>query len=125
MRRGLFPLNPAIEGKWQDYSLYGHQLVLHYVGEKYRCQDFYNPVDGDEVPVPHFGVVLKLEDFHSLAAKVKRGGVKFIVEPHLRFKGAPGEQWTMFFKDPSGNNLEFKHITIPENLFAKYDVASQ
>lgn len=113
------------EGKWQDYSLYGHQLVLHYVGDGYRCQDYFNPVDGDEVPVPHFGVVLQLEDFHSLAAKLKKAGVKFIVEPHLRFKGAPGEQWTMFFKDPSGNNLEFKHITTPENLFAKYDVGHQ
>eukprot|EP01032_Pedospumella_encystans_P016621 gene16621-18957_t len=85
------------EDKWQDYSMYGHQLVCHFVGESYRCADFYNPVDGDEVPVPHF-------------------------EPHKRFVGQPGEQWTMFFKDPSGNNLEFKNVTHPENLFAKYNV---
>ena len=108
--------------KWQDYSLHGHQIVAHWVGNDYRCQDFYNPVDGDEVPVPHTGLALTEEEFHALAKRVRDAGIDFIIEPHLRFKGMPGEQWTMFFKDPSGNNLEFKAMTKMENLFAKYNV---
>lgn len=111
--------------KWQDFSLHGHQIVCHWVGNDYRCQDYYNPVDGDEVPVPHAGIALTVEQFHALADRVKRAGVDFIIEPHLRFKGMPGEQFTMFFKDPSGNNLEFKAMTSPENLFAKYNVADE
>eukprot|EP00605_Chrysophyceae_sp_TOSAG23-4_P001373 GSChrysophyteH1.ASY1.ANO1.1493.1 assembled CDS len=99
------------EDKWQDYSLFGHQLVY-----------YYNPVDGDEVPVPHFGAVLTKEQFDTITSRVKDAGLHFIIDPTLRFKGQPGEQWTAFFKDPSGNNLEFKHITHPENLFAKYNV---
>ena len=110
------------EDKWQDYSLFGHQLVCHYVGDDYRCSDYYNPVDGDEVPVPHFGAVLTKEQFDTITSRVKDAGLHFIIDPTLRFKGQPGEQWTAFFKDPSGNNLEFKHITHPENLFAKYNV---
>mmetsp|Transcript_5114 Transcript_5114/g.6768 ORF Transcript_5114/g.6768 Transcript_5114/m.6768 type:complete len:183 (-) Transcript_5114:407-955(-) len=110
--------------KWQDYSINGHQLVCHWVGSDYKCPDFYNPVDGDEVPVPHFGLALTEKQFHDLAEKVKKAGIDFIIEPHLRFEGMPGEQWTMFFKDPSGNNLEFKAMTTPENLFARYDVNS-
>lgn len=108
--------------KWQDYSLNGHQIVCHWVGDNYRCVDYYNPVDGDEVPVPHAGLALTVEQFHELAERVREAGIKFIIEPHLRFKDAPGEQWTMFFKDPSGNNLEFKAMTKMENLFAKYNV---
>lgn len=108
--------------KWQDYSLHGHQIVAHWVGSDYRCQDYYNPVDGDEVPVPHMGLALTVEQFHELSERVRKAGIEFIIEPHLRFQGMPGEQWTMFFKDPSGNNLEFKAMTKPENLFAKYNV---
>lgn len=108
--------------KWQDYSLFGHQIVCHYVGEDYRCLDYYNPVDGDEVPVAHFGAVLSLDEFNNMARSLKENNTKFIIEPTLRFEGQPGEQWTMFFKDPSGNNLEFKHLTHPENLYARYDV---
>ena len=108
--------------KWQDYSLHGHQIVCHWVGDDYRCQDYYNPVDGDEVPVPHMGLALTVEQFHELAERLKAAGIEFIIEPHLRFEGMPGEQYTMFFKDPSGNNLEFKAMTKPENLFAKYNV---
>ncbi|KAL3939334.1 MAG: hypothetical protein SGBAC_005916 [Bacillariaceae sp.] len=108
--------------KWQDYSLHGHQIVAHWVGEEYRHLDHFNPVDGDEVPVPHFGIALSVDQFHELAERLKKHGVEFIIEPHLRFQGAPGEQWTMFFKDPSGNNLEFKAMTKPHNLFAKYNV---
>jgi uncharacterized protein len=111
------------ENKWQDYSLFGHQLVCHWVGNDYRCPDYFNPVDGDEVPVPHFGIVVPSEEeFHSLADKVREAKINFIIEPHLRFQGAPGEQWTMFFKDPSNNNLEFKFVTTKGNLFARYDV---
>lgn len=109
--------------KWQDYSLHGHQIVAHWVGYDYRCQDYYNPVDGDEVPVPHVGLAVTVEQFHDLADRIGRAGIEFIIEPHLRFKNQPGEQYTMFFKDPSGNNLEFKAMTRPENLFAKYDVS--
>lgn len=111
--------------KWQDYSLNGHQIVAHWAGNDYRCKDYYNPVDCDEVPVPHTGLALTVQEFHDLAERLKKHGVKFIIEPHLRFKGMPGEQWTMFFKDPSGNNLEFKAMTHPENLFAKYNVVDK
>ncbi len=110
------------EHKWQDYSLGGHQIVCHYVGESYKGADYFNPVDGDEVPVPHFGLCLSVPEFHTFADKLKANKVKFIIEPHLRFPGQRGEQWTMFFKDPSGNNLEFKAMTTPSNLFAKYTV---
>ena len=110
--------------KWQDYSLHGHQIVAHWVGNDYRCQDYFNPVDGDEVPVPHTGLALTEEQFHELAKRVRDAGIDFIIEPHLRFKEMPGEQWTMFFKDPSGNNLEFKAMTNMENLFAKYNVVN-
>ncbi len=110
--------------KWQDYSLYGHQIVAHWVGDDYRCHDYYNPVDGDEVPVPHAGLVLTVEQFHELADRIRCSDahITFILEPHLRFQGQPGEQWTMFLKDPSGNNLEFKAMTTVQNLFAKYNV---
>lgn len=79
-------------------------------------------MDGDEVPVPHAGIVLSEAQFQELANRVRSAGVRFIIEPHLRFKNQPGEQWTMFFKDPSGNNLEFKAMTKTDNLFAKYNV---
>jgi uncharacterized protein len=108
--------------RWQDYSLHGHQIVCHWVGDDYRCIDYYNPVDGDEVPVPHVGLALTVDEFHDLAKRVQAHGVKFIIKPQLRFAGQPGEQYTMFFKDPSGNNLEFKAMINPKNLFAKYNV---
>lgn len=109
--------------KWQDYSLYGHQIVCHWAGDDYRCIDYYNPVDGDEVPVPHAGLALEtVQQFHDLADRLRSHGVEFVIEPTLRFEGMPGEQYTMFFKDPSGNNLEFKAMTNHANLFAKYNV---
>lgn len=74
------------------------------------------------MPVPHFGVVLKRHEFHALAARLERSDVRFVIEPHLRFRGMPGEQWTMFFRDPSNNSLEFKAMTHPELLFARYNV---
>ena len=105
--------------KWQDYDFYGNQFVCHWVGEDYRGQDYFNPVDGDEVPVPHFGACLEEKVFDAFAEKLKAAGVKFIIEPHLRFEGQKGEQKTMFFKDPSNNNLEFKSMTNPSYLFEK------
>jgi extradiol dioxygenase family protein len=80
---------------------------------------------GDEVPVPHAGLALTLKEFHDLAERLKEHGIEFIIEPHLRFEGQPGEQYTMFFKDPSGNNLEFKAVTKVDNLFAKYNVVDK
>jgi extradiol dioxygenase family protein len=80
---------------------------------------------GDEVPVPHAGLALTLKEFHDLAERLKEHGIEFIIEPHLRFEGQPGEQYTMFFKDPSANNLEFKAVTKVDNLFAKYNVVDK
>ncbi|KAF8819710.1 hypothetical protein IE077_004082 [Cardiosporidium cionae] len=108
--------------QWQDFNLYGHQLVCHHVGSEYKARDYYNPVDCDDVPVPHFGVVLEESQFIDLSKRLQERNVEFIINPHKRFGGQPGEQWTMFFKDPSGNNLEFKAMTITGNLFASYDV---
>ena len=82
--------------------------MCHFAGPKYRCVDYFNDVDADAVPVPHTGVVLNEAQFHALMARIEKAGVPFIVAPHVRFAGQPGEQWTAFFKDPSGNNLEFK-----------------
>ena len=107
---------------WIDYNFWGHQFVCHWVGDDYRARDYFNNVDADAVPVPHFGVCLDVPGFHALAGRLRAQGVKFVVEPHLRFEGKPGAQWTMFFKDPSGNNLEFKALLNPDNLFAKYYV---
>ena len=109
--------------KWQDYNLFGNQLVAHWVGEDYKAPAFTNPVDGDEVPVPHFGIALTVDQFHTLSDRLRQHNISFIIEPHLRFEGQPGEQWTMFFRDPSGNHLEFKAMTNPGNLFVKYNVA--
>ena len=93
--------------RWVDFDLRGHQLVCHQV-EVRQTAPAHNPVDGQEVPVPHFGVVLELGDWRDLAERLAAAGVNFIIEPHVRFEGAPGEQATMFFRDPSGNHLEFK-----------------
>lgn len=106
---------------WVDFNLYGHQLVCHQVAN-YNAESSANPVDGDPVPVPHFGLAMSVPNFLDLAERVKARGVQFIIEPHVRFVGQPGEQWTMFFKDKSGNSLEFKAMTNPNNLFAKYVV---
>ncbi|DBB09809.1 TPA: hypothetical protein ACH3X3_001429 [Trebouxia sp. C0006] len=107
---------------WVDYNLFGHQIVCHQV-KGYNANASANAVDGDPVPVPHFGLALSVQQFHDLAERVKQADVQFVIQPHLRFKGQPGEQWTMFFKDPSGNALEFKAMTTPENLFVKYYVS--
>ena len=105
---------------WTDFNLYGHQFVIHYKPKPQNAEpDHTNPVDGHDVPVPHYGVVLEWHEFDKLAERLKTHGVKFIVEPYIRFKGLPGEQATMFFLDPSGNALEFKAFKDLGQLFAK------
>ena len=102
--------------RWIDFDLGGHQIVAH-LDEGARAEAS-NPVDGHDVPVPHFGVVLTMSDWEALAARVEAAGVTFGIAPHVRFKGQPGEQATMFFRDPSGNALEFKAFASDEMLFA-------
>jgi extradiol dioxygenase family protein len=105
--------------EWVDFNFFGHQLVCHRTDAPGRERDT-NPVDGHEVPVPHFGAVLETADWEALAARLRAAGVPFQIEPHVRFKGLPGEQFTMFLFDPSGNALEFKSFRdIASQLFAK------
>jgi uncharacterized protein len=107
---------------WVDFNLYGHQFVCHLnpsLGPQGRISSHYNPVDGHGVPVPHFGVVLQMGDWTILAQRLQERGLKFVVEPYIRFKGEVGEQATLFFLDPSGNALEFKAFkNIETQLFA-------
>ena len=104
---------------WTDFDLYGHQYVIHWKPRPAAQEDHHtNPVDGHDVPVPHFGVVLEWDEWHALEARLRSHGVKFIIEPYIRFKGQPGEQATMFFLDPSGNALEFKAFQDINQLFA-------
>ena len=103
---------------WVDYNFFGHQLVIHYK-PKTKEDSHTNSVDGKDVPVPHFGVVLPWEDFHGFADLLKSKNINFIIEPYIRFEGQVGEQATMFFKDPSGNALEFKAFKDIDQLFAK------
>ncbi|KTE00008.1 VOC family protein [Sphingopyxis sp. H115] len=107
------------DSDWIDFNLYGHQIVAHCVGTKGDAVAGYNPVDGHAVPVPHFGVVLPPAEWRALADRLKGHGVAFVIEPHTRFRGQPGEQSTMFFHDPSGNALEFKAFADLGQLFAK------
>lgn len=104
--------------KWVDFNLYGHQFVIHYK-PKSAEQHHSNQVDGQAVPVPHYGVVLKWEDWEALAARLKEHQIKFIIEPYIRFKDQAGEQATMFFLDPCGNALEFKAFRDLSQMFAK------
>ncbi|MFS0737914.1 VOC family protein [Sphingomonas sp. 1P06PA] len=102
---------------WIDFDLYGHQIVAHRVAHSGDAGS--NPVDGHDVPVPHFGVVLAMDEWQALADRVATAGIPFGVAPHIRFQGQPGEQATMFFRDPSGNALEFKAFADPGQLFAR------
>ena len=105
---------------WVDFDFFGHQLVCHAVAGDGPAAAAHNPVDGHDVPVPHFGMVLEMRDWESLAARLKAAGVAFVIEPHVRFRGQPGEQATMFLTDPSGNALEFKAFRdIEGQLFAR------
>ena len=103
---------------WIDFDLFGHQIVAHLAPGRAGRQAS-NAVDGDDVPVPHFGVVLDMADFNELAGRLKAAGTEFIIAPHIRFAGLPGEQATMFFLDPSGNALEFKAFADIGQLFAR------
>jgi len=103
---------------WVDFDLYGHQIVAHLAPDAVRTKAT-NPVDGDHVPVRHFGLVLPMDVWQALAAKLEAAGTEFVIEPTVRFKGEPGEQATMFLLDPAGNALEFKAMGDPAKLFAK------
>jgi extradiol dioxygenase family protein len=131
--------------QWVDFDLYGHQIVAHLVppspsgegikgwGNGEGCDSdhtptptpplkgrgYSNPVDGEAVPVPHFGLVLKMEQWKALADRLQNAGVEFVIEPTVRFAGQPSEQATMFLLDPAGNALEFKAMADPAKLFAK------
>ncbi|NJB72701.1 hypothetical protein GGR42_003192 [Saonia flava] len=103
---------------WVDFNLFGHQLVIHFKPK--TQEDLYsNPVDGKDVPVPHFGVVLPWNTFEAFSKKLQSKNIEFIIEPYIRFKGQVGEQATMFFLDPAGNALEFKAFKDIDQLFAK------
>ncbi len=104
--------------EWVDFDLYGHQVVAHLAPDECAAVAS-SEVDGDAVPVRHFGVVLPMDEWEALAERLRAGGVRFSIEPHVRFRGQPGEQATMFFLDPSGNALEFKAFADPSRLFAK------
>jgi len=103
---------------WVDFNFYGHQLVIHYKPKDENNDLHTNPVDGKSVPIPHFGVVLPWKTFHELSVLIKQKSINFIIEPYIRFEGQVGEQATMFFKDPSGNALEFKAFKNSNQLFA-------
>jgi extradiol dioxygenase family protein len=102
---------------WIDFDLYGHQIVTHLSPGSGAAHS--NPVDGHDVPVPHFGVVLTMDDWRALAARLEAAGIVFGIAPYIRFEGQVGEQATMFFRDPSGNALEFKAFADDSQLFAR------
>jgi hypothetical protein len=104
--------------EWIDFDLFGHQIVAHLAPARAERLHL-NAVDGHDVPVPHFGVVLTLADWQALADRLTAAGTRFVIEPHIRFKGEVGEQATMFFLDPAGNALEFKAFADIGQLFAR------
>ena len=101
---------------WVDFNFFGHQLVIH-LDDNIKNENT-NSVDGKNVPIPHFGVVLEWKVFQEFAEKLKKRKIEFVIEPYVRFRGLTGEQSTMFFKDPSGNALEFKSFKDPSQIFA-------
>ena len=101
---------------WVDFDLYGHQLSLHLAAGAGTVA--HNDVDGDAVPIPHFGAVLDMPAWRALAERLRASGVAFILEPHVRFEGRPGEQATLFVRDPAGNALEFKGFADMSALFS-------
>jgi len=101
---------------WVDWNLHGHQLVTHLAPA--GPAGAHNPVDGHDVPVPHFGLLLSVTEFHRLAERLRAHDTEFVIEPYLRFEGIPGEQWTMFLRDPAGNALEFKAFADDSQVFA-------
>ncbi len=108
--------------QWIDYNFYGHQFVVHHntaLGKEGSVANRKNPVDGQGVPVPHFGVVLEQKEWQALSERLEAADTEFIIKPTIRFKGDVGEQGTFFFADPSGNMLEFKTFADPTQLFAQ------
>lgn len=105
--------------KWIDFNLFGHQIVAHLKPGVDSAPGHHNAVDGHVVPVPHFGVVLTMPQWETLAGRLRAAGVSFVIEPYIRFKGEVGEQATMFFYDPAGNALEFKAFADLRQIFAK------
>jgi uncharacterized protein len=101
---------------WVDWNLHGHQFVTHLAPG--RSAGVSNPVDGHDVPVPHFGLILAVPEFHKLADRLRAAGTAFVIEPYVRFEGQTGEQWTMFLLDPAGNALEFKAFADDSQVFA-------
>ncbi len=104
---------------WVDFDFFGHQLVIHLKEKIYEEKEPSNLVDGKDVPIPHFGIVLDMKTFKNFSEKLIQKNVSFIIEPYIRFEGQVGEQATMFFKDPAGNSLEFKAFKDLTQLFAK------
>lgn len=105
---------------WVDFDFFGHQVVAHYKPPVSEAKStHHNPVDGHDVPVPHFGVILGWDEWEALAERLKAAGIAFVIEPYVRFQGEVGEQATMFFLDPAGNALEFKAFRDPSQIFAK------
>ncbi len=102
--------------RWIDFDFEGHQISAHLVER--RANEAFNPVDGDQVPIPHFGLILEWKAWHALADRLCELGTKFVIEPHVRFDGGVGEQATMFLRDPSGNALEFKSFQDERAIFA-------
>jgi len=102
---------------WVDFDLHGHQIVAH-LDPSAEPRALSNPVDGDDVPVPHFGLLLRPDDWHALADRLRAADTDFVIEPHVRFEGEVGEQHTMFLLDPSGNALEFKAFADDAQVFA-------
>ena len=101
---------------WVDWDFRGHQIVTHLAPSP--AARVHNPVDGHDVPVPHFGLILTIDEFHELAGRLRAADTHFVIEPYVRFAGETGEQWTMFFYDPAGNALEFKAFADEGQIFA-------
>ena len=101
---------------WVDWDFRGHQIVTHLAPSS--AERIHNPVDGHDVPVPHFGLILTIDEFHALADRLRSAEVHFVIEPYVRFAGQTGEQWTMFFYDPAGNAMEFKAFADESQIFA-------
>ena len=104
--------------EWVDFDFFGHQLVCHLVADSGSGVAAHNPVDGHDVPVPHFGLILTIPEFQTLADRLRAAGTEFVIEPYVRFEGQAGEQWTMFLLDPAGNALEFKAFADDGQVFA-------
>ncbi|MDX1975696.1 MAG: VOC family protein [Rickettsiales bacterium] len=120
-RHFYFDIMGCTEGRsaerWVDFDFFGHQISAHLVSDAQVA--LRNEVDGDQVPVRHFGVILPWDEWHQLAERLKAAQLSFIIEPHVRFKGQVGEQATMFLLDPSGNALEFKSFKEESSIFAR------